>query len=569
MSIKSFLIQKIRNIENRLLLEQQKILFFWDEEKRTEAMKSQKVFQFGLDDAERLEVLRATREMIERAIRGEMIDDQLMLPGSRFDGLATLDVTLWVKGRFRGSRFGMQKPFRQALHEASIRAIVDPRFKPIVEEELPSARIEIILMSLEHTPLSLAERKKGSIDPKRGYRLWYAGREGWYLPGVFNCIRFRSFHELLESLALKKAMVSPALVSAAVIETFAVEDFIESADYTKALSIVGPTVQTARQGTSLSDEIWQGDLEKCLRNAVEQLLRIQEPDGNISPIIDALSGREKQIDWSRLMFTAEVLVLAGRTLGDERLINAASKASEYVERHMYDNPIITAGTMMAAAVYHAKMFFALGRTKEALARARKVSEMIDTVPYRPIAFLQAASFFSLFDTEKDLLARSEEIFERCHEDYSRRRKAGENIELALFPEAIPVAWRLFQVTGQQTYKEKALKLEEWFISQQLPNGSFPSRTGGTFDYTRGTGKIFEALAFRPKENEQALLRTFQWLENMQYSKENSYFIDEKYRHRLLGGFRHDALDQDAWIDAAAHVVLGGIRILDYLRGRRK
>ena len=118
----------------------------------------------------------------------------------------------------------------------------------------------------------------------------------------------------------------------------------------------------------------------------------------------------------------------------------------------------------------------------------------------------------------------------------------------------------------------------WLKKHQLPNGAFPESTHSAssgqaesdfvytptpnlvWGYTRGTGKIFEVLALAPEKNKAAIANVLQWLFSMQYDGENTFFIADTIRPMIVGGFRHDYLNQELWIDSAAHVILGGTRL---------
>ncbi|MDP2837980.1 MAG: hypothetical protein Q8O53_01755, partial [Candidatus Moranbacteria bacterium] len=138
-------------------------------------------------------------------------------------------------------------------------------------------------------------------------------------------------------------------------------------------------------------------------------------------------------------------------------------------------------------------------------------------------------------------------------------------QLASYPELIAVYHGLWRLTGERQWKDKALRMVVWYQSKQQKNGAFPYSPGSTFVYTRGTGKIFETLACFPEENKAMLEKVFAWLRTMQYTKENTFFMNQDEQTLLVGGFRHDAFNREAWIDASAHVILGATRLLNIQR----
>ncbi len=103
------------------------------------------------------------------------------------------------------------------------------------------------------------------------------------------------------------------------------------------------------------------------------------------------------------------------------------------------------------------------------------------------------------------------------------------------------------------------ELSRWFIEQQFRDGSFPAYLGSSFSHTRGTGKIFEALALLADKG--PALRAGGWLAQMQYNEQNLFFVPPHFRQKLVGGLRHDYANPQAWIDSAAHFLIGTARIL--------
>ncbi len=521
-----------------------------------------------LDDEGMRLALRVAREALERFLRkdGAAAGEAAAVPES-FGVPVTLDVALWVDGALRGSQIVVEKPLGQAIVEAARRSAVDSRFKPLALEEMERLRIEVTLVVGEYATLTRSDLKHGSIDPSLGYRLTYQGRIGWFYPEVFNCLRFRSLVQLVDMLAVNKAGLSREVMDRATVETFEVQDFIESADLSRALVLAGPFVRSLISYESIYTSGFSSDLEACMRAAADQLCRIQEADGNIPPIIEMLTGKETQFDPVRLMCTAEALAHAGEALSEKRYSDAATRAVAYAAVCADGQPSEGGTGSMLAEVYRAKTLHALGQAEEAEHLASRVVSRIDTVPYMPIAHLQAASLLSSFGPGAFSDA-ARKIFDRCFDDYARRMRIGGDIELALFPEAIVVAEKLHRISGDAMYRRKATELSEWLKGCQLPDGSFPAHTSGGLAYTRGTGKIFEVLATDSKKHERALLAVFRWIRDIQYTEENAFFVSKRYQSRLLGGFRHDALNQDVWIDASAHVLLGGARVLRHLKEDR-
>jgi AMMECR1 domain-containing protein len=491
----------------------------------------------------------------------EMAVDDTVFPDAN-EQLVTLSVSFWIEGSLRGCMVAYQLPLKKALQEATWRAARDPRFKPVLKEEQEKARLEITLLSLEGAIPFFQFREQKTIDPEKAYRVVYQNREGWLLPEVFNAVRFQGMEGFLKTLLTEKGgfRIDTRFLAQAKIEIFHVEDYIESEQKTQLLPLVGPLVKH-RERYSSFDTQFVRDCKSLLHQAAEQLLGTQEDDGNIPPIIEPLSGKTRQVDWVRLALSATALEIFGQVTGRETYRVGARKAGEYIWAHGYHHPYLDTSTRTLCRVYYGEYLWSAGRTDEAKSVAWETLKQIHLVRFEPILCLKGASFLLLFD-ERAFFKTAQALFESVWQDFLKKQTSKKSFELALFPELVAVADKLFAFTQETKYQEKSMYVTDWLIACQHQRGSFPSVTGGTdFAYTRGTGKIFEVLALNPKRNQESILRAFEWLRDMQYTKENTFFIPAANRAKILGGFRHDALNQEVWIDASAHVLLGGARLL--------
>lgn len=481
----------------------------------------------------------------------------------RFSEKVFLGAAVWIGGALRSSVIIKDTALDAALEQAALELPFDPRFKPIQSAELRVGRIEITIMQEPRLPLS-QKSLEGRIDPTKGYQISWNGRKrGWYLPEVFNCARFSGMPDLMTRLAEDKAGVSAHHLKGAQKETFEVEDWIESPDRERVLDLAGPVAK----GASYQDfnSAFQASLAATLGRAAESLLRIQEPDGNIPPVINPLTGKSKQIDWVRQALAAGALVLADQTLNREAYREGGEKAIGYMKRNLFSHPLLSPATKTIASVYYAKTLLLLDRREEVRNLAEAITRNLDQLSYAPISHLQAASLLvALGPGQKESFSKGKEILAVAIEDYQARLKRGEKMQLAFFPEAISIFLKLAD-EGESGCQEKAQAMIEWLVRQQLSDGSFPIVPGSAFAYTRGTGKIFEILTLRPEENRKPILKVWRWLQEMQYTEENAYFMDPAIRGKVLGGFRHDALNSEVWSDAAAHVLVGGARLSAWLK----
>jgi len=202
----------------------------------------------------------------------------------------------------------------------------------------------------------------------------------------------------------------------------------------------------------------------------------------------------------------------------------------------------------------------LNEHKEAEKSGEVISSLIHDLDYEPILYSQiAAHLIDVASQNNDCLKKAEEFVGIVSEDYERGIKENK-LELARYPELIYLLKELGKKTNNKELLLSATKISEWFVAEQLKDGSFPSLVDSIFSYVRGTGKIFEVLSLNLEKNKKVIEKTMLWIMDMQYTKENTFFVKEDVKGKILGGFRHDNLNQEVWIDATAHVLIGASRL---------
>jgi AMMECR1 domain-containing protein len=515
--------------------------------------------RFDLSDEEKSFALAYVRRVLDEYLEtGKRAGTPMGNISDRFFESAIVDVALWVRGALRGSRIVEGMSFIDALQEAAIRSCRDERFKPLVAEELDATIIEIAIISDLHMPLLERERDANTIHTANGYCVRVRGAKGWGLPAIFNGITFKGMHDFVRYLLKRKAHVPKDWLADSVVETFAVNNFIESARTPKkALSLYGPVVRNIPG----SADTMTRTIDTIATRAADYLCRIQEADGNIPPIMNPLTGKRSQVDWARLAFTAWTLAVFGSEGNSVRYRKAADKAFRYVMNMVYTHPYLDDSTRGMTLVYAYNLAEALGETGEAERIHTAILGLVPKLSYDPAHYSQIALHL-LKHSEGDvaLLAKAEEFSNPVLREYEQRVLSGSPLELARFVELIPILRALGNSLNDQEMIRKSKTISQWYVSQQLRDGSFPSAAGSEFAYTRGTGKIFEVLCLEPEVNKMCIEQTIRWLLDMQYDENNTYFIENDIRKESIGGFRHDFLDQSIWIDAIGHVLLGATRL---------
>ena len=502
----------------------------------------------GLTDGEKKSALVLARQTAEAFLSGREFQLAHNVPDesmTRFTMRSDLGVALWVKGRLRGSVVVQGHTLGHGIVHAATSACRDGRFKPLAPEELKDTRMEITVMHPLRVPLSEKEKEADVIYPEKGYLLRLGERQGWFLPEVLNVRKFSNLKDFLGDLAQEKAGLPRHLGRTADVFIFEAEDFIESEDRRGVLSLFGPSV---RQDIPRDHEA----VAYRLKMAADWLLRVQEPDGNLPPILDPLTGRTAQLDWVRLAFTAWALAEFGTAVNEKKYIQGAAKSFGYLEKYLISSPEFPIPNGELALAYFGRLSLALRASAEAAA-ARKILERLSLLLFEPITFSQIAAFFGILSKDDQRLrAAFVDTSRVLKENFENNLKGKQLMSLAV--------WAELANSCADSDKEFSEKVAGWLKGQQLPNGAFPESTASRFAYARGTGKVFEVLARAPQKNKEAIDKALAWLFSLQYDGENTFFVPEEIRARVVGGFRHDYFNHDAWIDAAGHLLLGGARL---------
>ena len=527
--------------------------------------------RWGLADENKKVALKIARDALERFLSdGSRLGSEYhsLLPQCFFSK-TDLDVAVWVKGRLRGSAVIENYQLGQGIAQAAHRVARDARFKPLEIEELPDTRIEITLIRSPYLPLSDNKLERNTIYPDKGYMLLARGRKeeretrtAWFPPAVHNVRRYRNPDDFLTDLRQGKAMLEREVWLKAETFIFEVDDFIESKNHKTALSLWGPVIRQ-------NFEFRISNLEFRLRMAADWLCRIQEQDGNFPPIINPLTGHQSQVDWTRLALTAWGLAEFGRSILEERYLHAARASLEYLKRFLLPAPQQFIPYPELTLAYFGELALSLGKHKEALIAGEILGKRILELPFSPITFSQIASFFvELAKIHRQFRGSAISLAAITRECFEKSEGAGESLRLVEWAGLIHTYMRLTELTRDASHQKFIDHLAGWLKRNQLPSGAFSESIHSvaelnlTWGYTRGTGKIVEALALDPERNREALERALSWLFSMQYNEENSFFVPEAIRPKIIGAFRHDYFNPDAWIDAAGHIFLGGAMLIN-------
>ena len=287
-------------------------------------------------------------------------------------------------------------------------------------------------------------------------------------------------------------------------------------------------------------------------DAVDHLVRIVDNAGWMPNVVDPFDIRmHNTVSLTRGAFTAYALLEYADVTQLDTYRSAGMRAYKAL------------ATRTMVADEHAAVGIYLGmaarklRLKEDVARFQNIlmKSSVFNADVQPIIFLQAARFLAAVGDPRSATFAAG-VFEKVLEDFRTKKESGVPVSLASYADMLVVSRQL-----GNAYTAVQEEISAWYESYQLEDGSFPNTTSGGLAYTRGTGKIFESLAYEPIRHEQSIRRALAWLARMQYTPDSAFFIPRERQPLCLGGFRHDAGNPQAWPDAAGHVLLGGARLI--------
>ncbi|HWO07133.1 MAG TPA: AMMECR1 domain-containing protein [Candidatus Paceibacterota bacterium] len=502
--------------------------------------------RWGIDEGEQQKLLMLARTAIERFVR-----DRETVVRAEFGDLpprflleARLDVTVWIGGEMRGSRFA-HGPLAQGVIDAALRACRDPRYKPVAAGELPDMRVEIVVFSPLEVPLTRSEHSTGRVYPEKGYVFRSGAREGWYLPEVHTALRLPTLTQLLDSLITRKARVRPHSATGSV-HMFDVIDWIESPDRTTALRLVGPIPARPEDEDGLA---W------CTE-AAEWLCRIQEEDGHMPAVIDASTGRSartKPADWLRLAAVGHALAIFGAYVDNDAYMDAARRIYAYISRFDFGTHLSHRAEYPLMLAYMVKLARALDEQETCSTLVHRLDQALSKRRHSVLAAAHIAA--ALQESHEEAVrnrgrAMQEELVRR----FQSERASFNAVEWA---EAAALIW--------QTDQGSAHTIMDAIAASDMP--SEKRRFESPYAYTRGAAKLLEVFSLDPRRYHAHIETLSRWLRTMQYTKSSAYFVSKDVVPRLLGGFRHDWSNTDAWIDTAGHCLIAAARLFQHSRAQ--
>jgi hypothetical protein len=459
-------------------------------------------------------------------------------------------VAIWTGGRLRGSAVYPPAPSLRGLGHAAFGASKDGRFAPpLTAADLAETTLEVSFLHGPSVPLPRAEIETRDAYPDKAAFVWKGTRSGIFLPEVFNLGGPRLLRGFATRLASEKAGLE-AFDEETSLEVSEVTGFVESADRTHAVPLDGPVAGLVAS----SEADGEARRREAGTAACAWLAAIQRDDGSLPLRVKPQTGKTDGLDVPRMALTAQALSAFGLAWGLESAVGTARRLNAWIDAGSRSSPPDKPTLALMTACYRGKTALCLGEEEAVVRASVAIALRLEPgVPREPLVLAHVASFFAALpdswrgETSERCASLRRELSHR----FTQAKSESSPMSLAEWAEmaaAFPV--------GSGPSRE----VTEWLTTKQLDSGAFPESTARDFAYTRGSGKILEVLALEPQECKTAIERCLNWLYPMQYRPDSMFFVPEEHRSLVVGGFRHDAFDTAAWIDAAAHFLLGLARL---------
>ena len=489
---------------------------------------------------EKLLITKKVREYVLAKFTDEEVSP-LKLNGKE-ESKVDLDVAFWVAGELRASAIlARELSLVEALALCTERALHDGRFRPLEQKELSKLRIELTFFDGLWRPVSDEQIKKNIIDSTAGYVALLKDQPmAWYLPMVYNAINFRNLTELWDHLRFEKGGFSKEEAEEVSLYMFSTTGWIESVQMSEVLPLDGPIV---------FHHVMKKDISMIRDSSVEWMLRQEHSPGFFSSKLSPNMLQTGSVDWVRLGFTAATFAEIGVRERRDDLLMSSQRIDRVLERELEKTLFISKEEKALAMIYAGHSLLWKGEGVHAEHWLNQSKHEVKEDHMSPIAILQSTMLSLRLKKNEMHCRKSFSYF------YAEWQERNETAQLALYPELLALALTLARVTGKTSYQEKAFTIGDWYCKQQNPDGSFPLSLGRNQPYVRGSGKIMEVLSLLPERYEGSLIKGLKYIGRMQYTEENIFHIPEIQKTAFLGGFRHDVLNREAWIDSAGHVGL--------------
>jgi|GEM_PF-304277 len=570
----------------------------------------------SLTDEKKISLLALARQTMKSRLFGGSINEPIGCEGE--GDLIGADVAIYVDGQLRGSQIVYRETIEQSVIEAASRTIKDPRFDPLQAEELKRTTIEIYILGdkISIGNLDYSAKRLPDYFGRQGFYLKdnKSGKEGYYLPVIFNKLYFSGAESFLSSLC-KKGDLPDSCYKDKSVEIYVYDGQHFAEDSSGGLINYDGTVSLNNSSREVNHLSW----EDKLNLAAKWLQGRQLTYGSFLTVQDPIYGNDdnQARDLLRDGFSALALFEAHRLTDDNNFLSAAKLALEFlnndgvlrqkgdtfevIEDGKRDMGNLTFLIRANLAIYKetgrkkylqaAKVAadrLLLERSSEGAlfsSYGNKAGKQIisDIFSGQGIAALSLLAQVTGEDTYRAAAIKATNFWQT---QFRLQRRLSVNKELSLAAKAwlVSGAFELYQLTRDQQYAKLGLEVADWLISYQRQNGpavlmgSFPNTPDDDYSYTAGTGKVAEALvdAYRlsselvwPAEKyKKSLEMALNWLSLFQYRANEVYFFAPEIGPKVIGGLRLDYRSPVLRTDFAGHYIMAAGGLVDIIKNEK-
>ncbi len=157
-----------------------------------------------------------------------------------------------------------------------------------------------------------------------------------------------------------------------------------------------------------------------------------------------------------------------------------------------------------------------------------------------------------------------------------------NKDSAFVPWQTHAAYRMYRLTGERSYADFALEMNDWLLDQIWTEESSPDPdcVGGIGRPRPGlsTGTLMEGIAEayalaqsvgdgrRAERYRTAIVRAAEFLLRLQFKDKEAYYLPAESRASAIGGFRLSLTDHALRIDGTQHCLIALLNMLQHVDG---
>ena len=269
--------------------------------------------------------------------------------------------------------------------------------------------------------------------------------------------------------------------------------------------------------------------------------------------------------WSLCLATFDVNLKGNLSGNKEQLI----LSYKYLTKYLYTHLTMKNDIRCLSLIYYYKAAVILFDEEEIRRSHKIIMSLIQHLKYDPLLYIQIGiHIFEHPDASNEDFKNAISITFKVLADFTERSKKN-SIDLASFADLYNLLELAYKNSKEEELRLRGNQIFEWYKSLQNNNGSFPVRPLSYLSYTRGVSKIAEAFSKeRVDINDDVFKSAIAWIESMQYSETENYFVSKSLSANVVGGFRHGYHDANIWNDTTSHYLIALCRIFLSVKNKK-